>query len=572
MARRKWQAEWGHAQFRRDSDVTAAASALALVTSAHGTSTTRGRHETRCRLGHKRWRSFEVYDLGGKTRRNFKMLGDMTCRSVAMTCPSLPRHFIPSLEIYDVLVLEVPMTAEQRLQHYTTEQTVDVADPAVQEETIAPTKEYLAGQREGQHIWIFDVWFLNLYIKKEETNQENAKWRKQEMTKNENDEKIKMTKTHEKKNEKKQRHETTSQKQNHEKRKKNQDPLNAKRSARPLKALVHAGEMWARGPQTLGVLAEEVLDDTVEKGERRRAHAAKIHVREDWRNASARKLGGILDPHEWHERLNMTSQSTLSARLVDALAFPTNDRVMIVPSVEQELENKMLKWSFCNGRSTQKDMYNETLATRIAPDLCEYCRQYTLHVTFSLCTMRVLHDVLHNTSAQVSARALHFICIVIHVMRLSVVRSLTLCSSPSSFPCVSPISSSSSTWTLSWTSSSMWSSSGQDTTGTPTEESGPLAEKHPSHRLWAQHPWRLPLLKDYWNLLPAATQRHGALLVRCGTPRRDHRQSALFTTVHSGARRTSGPTTSLSLFWRKFVASSVFFSVSCKNGETRAWT
>ena len=48
---------------------------------------------------------------------------------------------------------------------------------------------------------------------------------------------------------------------------------------------------------------------------------------------------------------------------------------------------------------------------------------------------------------------------------------------------------------------------------------------------------------------PGAIQRHGALaLVRCGTRRRNHRQSALFTTVHSRARRTSRPKTSSSLF------------------------
>ena len=63
--------------------------------------------------------------------------------------------------------------------------------------------------------------------------------------------------------------------------------------------------------------------------------------------------------------------------------------------------------------------------------------------------------------------------------RCAVIRSLTLCSSPCSFPCVSPIPSSS-TWTLSWTSSSMWSSSGQYTSGTPpNEESGPLSENTP---------------------------------------------------------------------------------------------
>ena len=97
----------------------------------------------------------------------------------------------------------------------------------------------------------------------------------------------------------------------------------------------------------------------------------------------------------------------------------------------------------------------------------------------------------------------------------------------------------------------------------------PPGRKHPSHRLWAQAPWRLPLLGDCWNLPPGRIQRHGALvLVWRGTRRRDHRQSALFTTVHSGARRTSEPQTSFSLFWRNFVASSVLFCVSLKNGET----
>ena len=50
--------------------------------------------------------------------------------------------------------------------------------------------------------------------------------------------------------------------------------------------------------------------------------------------------------------------------------------------------------------------------------------------------------------------------------------------------------------------------------------------------------------------------------------RRDHRQSALFTTAHSRARRTSGPETSLSLSWGKFVAKSVVVCRSCENGET----
>ena len=71
---------------------------------------------------------------------------------------------------------------------------------------------------------------------------------------------------------------------------------------------------------------------------------------------------------------------------------------------------------------------------------------------------------------------------------------------------------------------------------------------HSSHRLWAQAPWRLPQLGDYWNDLPGGIgrQRNGALvLVWRGSRRWDHRESALLTTVRSGAKRISGPKTSL---------------------------
>ena len=94
---------------------------------------------------------------------------------------------------------------------------------------------------------------------------------------------------------------------------------------------------------------------------------------------------------------------------------------------------------------------------------------------------------------------------------------------------------------------------------------------HSSHRLWAQAPWRLPLLGDFCNDLPGeiGRQRHGALvLVWRGTRRWDHRESAIFTTVHSGDSRISGPKTSLSLSWRKFVASSALFHTH-QYGETR---
>ena len=48
-------------------------------------------------------------------------------------------------------------------------------------------------------------------------------------------------------------------------------------------------------------------------------------------------------------------------------------------------------------------------------------------------------------------------------------------------------------------------------------------------------------------------------------------ESAIFTTVHSGARRTSEPETNLSFSWRKFDTSSVPFHTN-KYGETRVRT
>ena len=94
----------------------------------------------------------------------------------------------------------------------------------------------------------------------------------------------------------------------------------------------------------------------------------------------------------------------------------------------------------------------------------------------------------------------------------------------------------------------------------------PHGDMPSSHRLRAQRPWRLPPLRDSWNDLPGGIQRRrsGALvLARRGTRRRDRRRSAIFTTFHSGARRNSGPKTSLSLSWRKFVVKSVVVCRSC---------
>ena len=104
------------------------------------------------------------------------------------------------------------------------------------------------------------------------------------------------------------------------------------------------------------------------------------------------------------------------------------------------------------------------------------CQLYTSYDTFShaVNTHCLSHITLHGSRMCWCASShLH------GHPRCAVVRSLTLCSSSCSCPCVSPILSSS-TWTLSWTSSSMWPSSGQYPTGTPsTEESGSLAENIP---------------------------------------------------------------------------------------------
>ena len=108
----------------------------------------------------------------------------------------------------------------------------------------------------------------------------------------------------------------------------------------------------------------------------------------------------------------------------------------------------------------------------------------------------------------------------------------------------------------------------------PNEEYCPFGDIPSSTGYEPNVLWRLPLLRDYWNDLPGGIGRHryGAfVLVWCGTRQWDHRKSAIFTTVHSGARRTSEPETSLSLLWRKFVASSVL-SRTHKNGETRTRT
>ena len=125
---------------------------------------------------------------------------------------------------------------------------------------------------------------------------------------------------------------------------------------------------------------------------------------------------------------------------------------------------------------------------------------------------------------------------------------------------------------LSWSSSSMWSKppSTKSTAHTQNEEYCPVAIHNPL----TQPAWQLRLLRNFCSDLPEwiRRRRHGIVaLVRCGTRRWAYRKSAIFTTVHSGARRTSEPETNLSLSWGKFVASSVLLH-TYKYGETRVRT
>ena len=90
------------------------------------------------------------------------------------------------------------------------------------------------------------------------------------------------------------------------------------------------------------------------------------------------------------------------------------------------------------------------------------------------------------------------------------------------------------------------------------------------YRLWA----RRRLLRGFCSDLPQWTRwyRHETVvLVRCGARRWAYQKSAIFTTVHSGARRTSEPETNLSFSWREFVTSSLLFHPH-KYGETRVRT
>ena len=104
----------------------------------------------------------------------------------------------------------------------------------------------------------------------------------------------------------------------------------------------------------------------------------------------------------------------------------------------------------------------------------------TPHTSLFLLHSATLSDVQSHHDSRMCLCA--SISMVIHDVQL-IDRLFSLCSSSCSFPCVSPIpcsSLSTSTCALSWTCSSMWSTSRQLPTGTPPNgESGPLAEFTP---------------------------------------------------------------------------------------------
>ena len=129
----------------------------------------------------------------------------------------------------------------------------------------------------------------------------------------------------------------------------------------------------------------------------------------------------------------------------------------------------------------------------------------------------------HRGSRCLSARFIPSICAVV-------------VSSCLSLSCFSPSSTSSlpySTCSLPDTPSSM-SSPAEGYNHCTHAEWGVLhhGDIPSSHRLWAQRPRQLRLLRDFCSDLPGwiRRQRYGALvLVRCGTRRWDYRKSAIFT-------------------------------------------
>ena len=188
------------------------------------------------------------------------------------------------------------------------------------------------------------------------------------------------------------------------------------------------------------------------------------------------------------------------------------------------------------------------------------CKQihFTRHFSHAVCTLHYMHITLHD-----SRRATQCVCVrasfhlhFIHDVCL-IVRWLSV-SSCLSFSCFSPSFTSSlphSTCTLPGTPSPMSMTPRVETAAHPhNEESCPMARNHPLTGMSPTSSTTSTTQRLFCDDLPGWIRWHGygaLVLVWCRTRRRDHRKSATFTTVYSGARGTSEPETSLSLSWRK---------------------
>ena len=173
--------------------------------------------------------------------------------------------------------------------------------------------------------------------------------------------------------------------------------------------------------------------------------------------------------------------------------------------------------------------------------------QNTLTRHIFSCFLCTHHSIAHDIGSRSVA---HVIPSHPCLMRIVCLLDTTLHSSPS-------LSSSTSFfWSSTSSSSSMWVGSERSTLYTlANEEPDTLVDNAPLTGYEQKGLRRLIILRDHWNFHPGVLQRQQVLKSAWSWIRwLHHRHGALFTTVHSRARRTSGPQRSFSLSWRKFVS------------------
>ena len=201
----------------------------------------------------------------------------------------------------------------------------------------------------------------------------------------------------------------------------------------------------------------------------------------------------------------------------------------------------------------------------LQPTVCVNSSRHTSPFPHS---QRARAMMCHTTLAQVFVRVIPSMCHASEWIVCSLFSILTLLSSLS-------LSSISSSWTLTSTcSSSKWMSSEQGHLCTPpNEESGPWP-KTPLSQVMS--PTSLTIFTTQ-RLLKSSSRSNPAtpvpsFLLWRGTQWRDHRQSALFTTVHSGARRTSGRRQAYHSFEESLLPTQSLSVCHARTAETRAWT